>query len=237
MKEDLSIQKEQGTIYEKLAEKAVEKLNKRGIRAQFAVNKKEALSMVMEMIPAGTTVGTADSLTLVQLGIFSSLRKRGQNEIVNPFERDDEGHLLIEEGEERYAQMRKVFLTDVFVIGTNAVTLDGKLVNTDGYGNRVAAMIFGPRKVIIVVGANKIVKDAEEAIKRIREICAPLNAIRHANKHHSTTHQLLPCYKTGICSDCIHPWRRCCYTTIIEGVRKSEQGRINVILVGEKLGI
>lgn len=238
MKEDLNTQKEESAIYEKLASKAVENFNKRGINAQYAATKEEALSMVMGMIPGGATVGTADSVTLLQVGVISALRKRGQNEIFNPLIRDEEGNLVVGEVE-RDELMRKALLTDVFVIGTNAVTLDGKLVNTDAYGNRVAAMLFGPRKVVIVVGANKIVKDVDDAIKRIREVCAPQNVIRHGTKHHSVGLLELPCAKTGLCTDCNHPRRLCRYTTIIEGVysRATATGRINVILVGERLGI
>ena len=236
MKEDLNIQKEESAIYEKLASRAVENFNKRGINAQYAATKEQALSMVMGMIPGGVTVGTADSMTLLQVGVISALKKRGQNEIFNPFIRDEEGNLVVGQ-EERDELMRKALLTDVFVIGTNAVTLDGKLVNTDAYGNRVAAMLFGPRKVVIVVGANKIVKDVDDAIKRIREVCAPQNVIRHGTKHHSAWLLELPCAKTGLCTDCNHPRRLCHYTTIIEGVSSRATGRINVILVGERLGI
>lgn len=236
MKEDLNSHKEESMFYEKLARRAVENLNRRGVKARYAATREEALSLVMDMIPSGVTVGTADSVTLLQVGIISALRKRGENEIFNPFVRDEEGKHLYDE-EERDRLKRKVFLSDVFVIGTNAVTLDGKLINTDGDGNRVAAMIFGPRKVIVVAGANKIVKDADEGVKRIREVSAPQNVIRHGTKHDRPDILDLPCAKTGICVDCNHPLRICHYTTIIEGVGARRQGRINVILVGERLGI
>jgi L-lactate utilization protein LutB len=236
LKKDLNTQQEESILYEKLAKRAVENFNRRGINAQYAATREEALSMVMDMIPGGVTVGTADSVTLLQVGVLSALRKRGQNEVINPFVRNEEGNHVVGE-EERDNLKRKVLLSDVYVIGTNAVTLDGKLVNTDAGGNRVAAMIFGPRKVIVVVGANKIVKDVDDAIKRIREVAAPQNVIRHGTKHHSTALLDLPCAKTGICTDCNHPRRLCRYTTIIEGVGAMQQGRINVILVGERLGI
>lgn len=236
MEKDLSTEEEQGIVYEKLAAKAIENLVRRGMNAKFAANRKEALSMVMEMIPEGASVGTADSATLLQVGLFSALKKRNKNEMFNPFIRDGEGRLVVQ-GEARFEIMRKVFLSDVYVIGTNAVTLDGKLVNIDAYGNRVAAMIFGPRKVIIVAGANKIVKDVEDAIQRVRNLCAPLNVIRHVTKHQFARYEDLPCAKTARCADCTHPWRICNYTTIIDGVRQTERGRINVILVGERLGI
>jgi len=236
MKEDFNTQQEEGTFYEGRAKRAVENLKRRGANAYYAASKEEALSMVMDMIPEGATIGTADSVTLLQVGVISALRKRGGNEIINPFVRDDDGHFVVDE-EERDELKRKVFFSDVYVIGTNAVTLDGKLVNIDGNGNRVAAMIYGPKKVIIVVGANKIVKDVEDAIRRVREICAPQNAIRHATKHHRTEYLDLPCAQTGVCSDCNHPWRLCRYTTIIEGVAERKRGHLNVVVVGERLGI
>jgi L-lactate utilization protein LutB len=236
MKEDLNMENEERVFYERLSGKAISNLTKRGIEALYAATKEEALSAVMHMIPEGVTVGTADSMTLQQVGVIAALEKRGQNEIINPFARDEQGNRVFQ-GEAREDLKRKVFATDVYVIGTNAVTLDGKLVNTDAGGNRVAAMIFGPRKVIIVVGANKIVKDADAAIQRIREVAAPQNAIRIGIKHHSSEHMELPCAKTGICADCNHPRRICRYTTIIEGVSAEHRGRINVIIVGEKLGI
>ncbi|MFC1990471.1 lactate utilization protein [Chloroflexota bacterium] len=236
MKEDIIVEQEEKAIYEKLANTAVKNFTRRNINAQYASNKEEALSMVMDMIPEGATVGTADSVTLLQVGVFSALKKRGRNEIINPFVKDEEGYFVVEE-EERLNLMRRVFFSDVYVIGTNAVTLDGKLVNTDGNGNRVAAMMFGPKKVIIVIGANKIVKNADEGLKRIREVCAPVNATRHAIKHQRPQYLELPCVKTGICTDCNHPWRICHHTTIIEGVAERRRGHINVVLVGERLGI
>jgi len=236
MEEDLSTREEQTAIYENLAKRAVENLKRRGIEAYSVRSKEEARSMCLGMIPKGAVIGTADSATLLQVGVFSALKRRGGNEILNPFVRDDEGH-LVAGPDERQEMMRKVLLSDIYICGTNAVTLDGKLVNTDAHGNRVAAMIFGPKKVIIMIGANKIVRDADAALKRIREICAPRNAVRHSIKHHRAEYSELPCVKTGVCSDCHHPWRICRYTTIIEGVRGADQGRISVILVAERLGI
>jgi hypothetical protein len=127
--------------------------------------------------------------------------------------------------------------SDIFLAGTNAVTLDGKLVNIDGTGNRVAPMIFGPLKVIIVVGVNKIVENVNDAIERVTNFVAPMNAKRHYLKHHHVEYHDMPCVRTGTCIDCNHPLRHCHYTTIIDGSRPPEQGRINVVLVGEELGI
>ncbi len=119
----------------------------------------------------------------------------------------------------------------------SAITLDGRLVSIDGNGNRVAAMIYGPRKVICVVGVNKIVKDVDEALERIHHYAAPINNKRHYLNNHVPEFIDLPCVKTGTCVDCKHPFRVCNYTMIIEGAMPQHRGRINVVLVGEELGI
>jgi acyl-CoA hydrolase len=156
--------------------------------------------------------------------------------LINPFTRDKQGNFVVDQPE-RVRLMRRICSSDIFLIGTNAITLDGKLVNTDGFGNRVSAMVFGPEKVIIVVGANKIVKDLDEAMHRIRTVCAPTNAVRHAIKHQVEGFKSLPCVKIGICANCNDPFRICHYATIIEGEQQRRQGHINVVIVGENLGI
>ena len=98
-------------------------------------------------------------------------------------------------------------------------------------------MIFGPDKVIVVAGVNKIVKDVNEALERIHNVAAPMNAKRHYLKHHRPEFGDLPCVRTGRCVDCNHGWRICRYTVIIEGAMIREKGRINVVLIGEELGI
>ncbi len=238
--------------YEMISQRAVKALKGNGIVAQFAADKEQALSMVTGMIPEGSLVGIGDSLTLDQIGVASCLERSNKYKILNPFARDAEGHPLTKP-RERYELQRRVLLTDVFVTGTNAITLDGKIVNVDGWGNRVSAMIFGPHKVIVVVGANKIVKDEVQARQRIREFCAPVNAKRHLEKHHSLRMAELPCVKTGFCADCKLELRTCFFTVIIEGQRGWEarggseeseafvkplgRQRINVVIIGEALGL
>jgi hypothetical protein len=117
-------------------------------------------------------------------------------------------------------------LVDFFVTGTNAITLDGKLVNLDGLGNRVAGICFGPKKVILVVGLNKVAPDLESAIARVKHHAAPINAIR--------LNRATPCVETGLCIDCKSPERICYMWSIIEGHMLA--GRIHVKLVGEDLG-
>ncbi len=215
----------------------VNNLGKKNIRAQYVSNRVEALATVLEMIPPGATVARGDSVTIDQIGIIPELAKRKQNSIIDPMERDANGSFVYPDIEQRKRIARETFSAAVFLVGTNAVTLDGKLVNTDAWGNRVSAMIFGPEKVIIIAGVNKIVKDVNEGLERIHNVAAPMNAKRHFLKYHRTDFGDLPCAKTGSCVNCNHDWRICRYTVIIEGTMIREKGRINVVLVGEELGI
>ena len=151
--------------------KLIEKLDEHNIPACYVKNRKQAFNKVMSMIPEGSVVGFGDSLTLRQIGVVDALTK-GNYTFLNPWKTGTS----VEES----VKIKKRSLTsDVFVTGTNALTLDGKIVNVDGHGNRIAAMLFGPNKVIIVVGVNKIVETLDEALKRIREKTAPLNVQRH----------------------------------------------------------
>jgi hypothetical protein len=223
-------------LYEERSRIVIDNLNRKNINAQYAPGRKEGLSAVLEMIPEGVTVSRGDSVSVEQIGIIPALIKRSKNRLIDPFKRDSEGYFAMGDAE-RLKMQREAFLIDVFLAGTNAVTLDGKLVNIDARGNRVAPMIFGPDKVILIIGANKIVKDVNEALERIRQVAAPMNAKRHALKHHHQGFADLPCASTGKCIDCNHDWRICRYTLIIEGAMVPQQGRINVLMVREELGI
>ncbi len=236
MIDEMDISEERQWLYQERAKIVVANIKKRNMNAQYVPSRQEALSAVLEMIPAGATVVRGDSVSLDQVGVIPELRKRNQNKVLDPFEIDTDGSWCIER-EVRERMHREAFSSGVFLTGTNAVTLDGKLVSTDGHGNRVSAMIFGPQKVIVVAGVNKIVKDVNEALERIRGVCAPVNARRHYLKHHRAEFGDLPCVRTGKCVDCSHDWRICQYTVIIEGSMIREKGRINVVLVGEELGI
>lgn len=235
MVDETDISQEKAFYYQQRSRKVIENLQKRKMSGQYFPNRREALSNVMNMIPPGTVVARGDSISVEEIGLISELQKRNQNALIDPFRTDANGAWPDEQ--ERQKMMRETFFADIFITGTNAITLDGRLVNIDGHGNRVAAMIFGPAKVILVVGANKIVKDMEEALERIHQFTAPVNATRHALKHRSANLAELPCVKTGGCIDCRHDWRICNYTVIIDGAMPSHKGRINVVLVGEELGI
>jgi hypothetical protein len=204
----------------------VERLGKNNIFACYVHDRQEAYGKVMAMIPEGATVGYGDSLTLRQIGVVEALEK-GNYVFFNPWRAGTSV-------EENIRLKKRSLTSDVFVTGTNALTLDGKIVNVDGHGNRVAAMLFGPDKVIIVVGINKIVANLEEALARIRHKAAPLNVKRHPGFD-----PMPPCGITGECSDCASPWRICNKTVIIEREYRNSKYEpvMTVIIVGEELGL
>ena len=222
-------------FHEIQAATVIKNLQKRKMNGQYFQGLTEAVSAILEMVPPGATVARGDSVTLFQSGIMTKLIERGQNKIIDPFQQDAEGR--IPKREQRRKIQREALLSDIFLTSTNAITLDGKLVNIDGAGNRVSAMIFGPKKVIVIAGVNKIVTDVDAALNRIHNTCTPVTAIRHRLKHGDPEVAEVPCVRTGKCNDCRHDWRGCSFTTIIEGAMLPEKGRINVVLVGEELGI
>jgi hypothetical protein len=235
MIDETDIRQEKAFFYTQRAQKVIENLKKRKMEGIYAANRQEALSLVMDMIPAGAVVARGDSISLDQIGFLEAIARRNQNAVIDPFQIDSEGRWPEEQA--RQKMMRETFFADIFITSTNAITMDGKLVNIDGAGNRVSAMIFGPAKVILVVGINKIVKDVEEGLERIHQYAAPVNAKRHALKHRSANLGELPCVKTGGCVECRHDWKICNYTVVIDGAMPMHHGRINVVLVGEELGI
>lgn len=204
----------------------IKKLAANNIAAFYVHDRREAFDLVISMIPQGASVGYGDSVTLQEIGVVDALEK-GNYTFYNPWK---PGNSV----EENIRLKKRALTADVFVTGTNALTLDGKIVNVDGHGNRVAALCFGPDKVIIVVGINKIVANLDEALKRIRERAAPLNV-----KRHPQWDPLPPCGVTGVCSDCSSAWRICNKTVIIERQFDNERYRpvITVVIVGEALGI
>ncbi len=237
MVDETDMSPEMKWFYEERAGVVVTNLKRRNMNAQYVSTRAEALSVVLGMIPEGAKVVCGDSVTVYQVGIIPALIKRNKNTVIDPFERQADGSFSPEVKKNRHKMQREAFSADVFLAGTNAVTLDGKLVNTDGLGNRVAPMIFGPDKVILVIGANKIVEDVDEAMERIHNYCAPINARRHVLKPHFPELAELPCARTGRCVECSHEWRICRTTVIIEGSFARVKGRVNVVLMGVELGI
>ena len=191
----------------------------------LADSSEAVLSKVLDLIPHHAVVGMGDSATVKQIGLIEALESRG-TKVIDP---TGDRELSISKSNQGLfkQELRKAMTTDIFVTGCNAVTLDGKLINTDRVGNRVAGMIFGPEKVILIVGRNKIVRDVDEALQRIRNLIAPAHAKQKLKK--------TPCVKTGKCTECDAPDRICNVTTIIE--KKPLYTDITVVLVNEDLGL
>lgn len=203
---------------EKLLERVVRKLNQNQFSAEYFSSRKSLIDAVLKSVPSGSTVGLGGSVTVRELGIGEYLKERG----CTVYDHWQEG--LSEE--ERSTIRKKQLSCQVFISGANAITENGEIVNMDGIGNRVASMIYGPERVIIIAGYNKIVKNLKNAIERIRTISAPMNAKR--------LNLPLPCAETGYCTDCESEKRICRILTVLE--RKPSHTDIRVFLIREEIG-
>lgn len=201
-----------------LGAKVVNALKKNNFTATYYRTRDEAVKHILEMIPSEDSVGIGGSWTIQELGLWDILEDRGNT----VFNHNKPGL----SPEESLAIRRKQLTCDVFMTSTNAITLDGKIINVDGAGNRVAAMIFGPKKAIVVVGVNKIAKDIAEAEQRIKTYAGPINNMRLNRPN--------PCTVTGECMDCQAPSRICNVTTIIH--KKPFAIDFHVVVIGEQLG-
>jgi hypothetical protein len=214
-------------------ERTLDSLRARHINAIFAKNSEKARLKILDLIPKDAIVGIGDSTAVRQLGIPRLLNERG-TKLLNAFEPSDADRDPKDPQERRSRILRDATVCDVFLTGTNAITEDGRLVNVDAVGNRVAGMFWGHQISVIAVGRNKIVKDLDEAFDRIRNIISP-------NHIHIRTAQLggrklkTPCVTTGECNDCRTPDRACNIFTIIEG--KPWRTDLNVVIVDEDLGL
>jgi L-lactate utilization protein LutB len=207
-----------GRRYSKLAPKVVKALNTRGFEAYYFDGEAEAAEKIISLIPKDHQVSWGGSLTLTDLGIQERLEKDGYNLL----DRDKAAT-----PEERKEIMRRALLCDTFLSGTNAISEDGQLVNIDGNGNRVAAMIYGPKQVIVAAGMNKVAKTYEDAVVRARTIAAPLNIQRFPSVK-------TPCNETGTCADCIGPNTICSFFVTTRFCKPA--GRIKVVLIGKDFG-
>ncbi len=178
--------------------------------------------MMTEIFPktGAKTVSWGDSLSVYATGILDVMKQNPDLHVIETFDNTIPREELI-------ARRRQALRVDLFFTGTNAVTQDGMLVNLDMVGNRVGAITFGPRYVVIVAGRNKVVSDLDAAMARIKNIAAPINAIRHRIK--------TPCVKTAVCMDCKSPDRICNTWTITE--KSYPKGRIKMVLINRDLGL
>ena len=199
---------------ELLAQKVIKGLNSRQMDGYYAANAQEALAKALELIPAGSNVTMGGGMSVHEIGLVTALKDGNYNFI----DRD--------EIEDKRAAMLAAYDADVFLASCNAITEDGILVNIDGNANRVSAIAQGPKKVVFIVGMNKVCADVDGAIKRARNVAAPANAQRFDIS--------TPCKKTGACADCKSPDTICCQFLITRFSR--HPGRIHVILVNDVLG-
>jgi L-lactate utilization protein LutB len=203
---------------EEMIKKTIESLRAHAFPVEYCPGRKEAAELVLQYIPADAEVGVGGSVTIRELGLIDALTERGNR----VYDHSAEGL----SPQEVLATRIKQMTSDCFVCSVNAIAQTGELVSIDGVGNRINAMNFGPKKVIIVAGINKIAEDLPRALERVRNVAAPQNARRLG--------LALPCAKTGRCEDCDSPQRICRSIMIME--RRPLLTDITVVLVGEELG-
>ena len=196
------------------AQKVIKGLKLRKMNGYYAANREEALKIALELIPEGSEVNMGGCMTAHQIGLFDAMKNGPYNFV----DRDDT--------DDRRAAMIAAFNADVFLASANAITEDGIMVNIDGSANRIAALAFGPRKLVHIVGMNKVCADVHDAIKRARNVAAPINAQRFGLS--------TPCSKTGACGDCKSEDCICCQMLITRFAM--DPNRVHVILVNEDLG-
>ena len=198
--------------------RTIEALNKNNMNGYLVNTKEELIEKIKELVKENSTVSCGGSMSLFETGIIDHLRSGRYNFL----DRYKEGLSR----EEITKLFKESFFADAYFASSNAVTEDGKLYNVDGNGNRVAAMLFGPEKVILVVGVNKIVKNIDEAVIRNKEISAPTNAKR--------LNKMTPCTKVGYCMDCKSNDKICREFTVISS--QGNKDRIHVIFMNENIG-
>lgn len=203
---------------EKLGERCIHNLKRHGFDAYFTDTVQEANKLVMSMVAGYETFGFGGSDTIRQTGLVDAIRSEGKT-LYNHWQ---EGISKEQDLDIRLMQGR----CDCFFCSANAITVSGEVVNVDGIGNRTNAMSFGPKRIFIIAGINKVTQDLEMAFKRIKEIAAPMRAKSLQIK--------TPCAETGICTDCNVPQRICRITTILH--RKPMLTDITIILINQNLG-
>ena len=199
---------------ELLAQKVIKGLESRNMTGYYAADKEEALKKALELIPEGSIVAMGGAMSAHEIGLVEAVKKGNYSFI----DRDAAA--------DKRAAMMESYDADIFLASTNAMTEDGVLINIDGNSNRVSMIAQGPKKVIFIVGMNKVCSDVDAAMKRARNVAAPINAQRFGLQ--------TPCSKTGSCFNCKSPDTICCQILITRYSRHA--GRIHVILVNDTLG-
>lgn len=203
--------------YEKRGKQLVKNLKSRNFDAYYCKNASDALQKALEIIQEGSSVGWGGTMSAVQIGLLEAIRKGNYHAI----DRD-----ATATPEDRKQAEKEAMFADFFILGANAMSLDGEMVSIDGHGNRVAPIVYGPKKVVVIVGMNKVRNTLEDAIVRARTVAAPMNMQRFM--------QNTPCAVTGVCTDCKSPECICNQILITRNCRPAK--RICYIVVGEELG-
>lgn len=197
-------------------QKTIKNLEKNGFPVQYFEKREEAVKKILEEIPMRYSIGMGGSVTLDEIGLYTALLERGSSVYWH--------HLC--KLEEKAEMIKKAGSADVYISGINALTEDGKIVNIDGSGNRVANIFWGHKKIILVCGINKVTENHEKAIDRIKNVTCPKNTER-LNKN-------TPCRYTGKCQDCDSPDRICRIEVVLE--RQPLNGKVEVYIINEELG-
>ena len=200
-----------------LANTIIKNMAKKNLEGYYCATSAEAVEKALSLMPEGSSVTWGGSMTLTECGLMDAL-KTANYEII-----DRDTAKTPQEAREMYA---KQVMADYYLMSSNAITVDGELVNIDGRANRVSCLCWGPENVIVIAGMNKVTPDIDSALKRVRNIAAPPNTVR-LNKN-------TPCSQTGKCADCYSP--ECICSQVLITRRSSTPNRIKVILVGEELG-
>ena len=210
-----------GTRNSKAGEKLVDVFNKHGFETSYFDTKEAAFRKAMTYITPEDVVSWGGCQSAMDIGLIKELRAGAAEGRYKVIDRDTAGS-----PEERMELMRRALLCDVYIGGANALSETGELVNIDGNGNRVAAMTFGPKSVIVIASLSKVMPDLDSAMKRARFVASPINMQRFGLK--------TPCSANGLCADCSSPDRICNYFQVI--ARSKPAGKIKLILVGETVG-
>lgn len=200
-----------------LANTIIKNMAKKNMEGYYCATSAEAVEKALSLMPEGSSITWGGSMSVIECGLMDAIHEKNYELI------DRDTAKTPEEAREMYA---KQVMADYYLMSTNAITMNGELVNIDGRANRVSCLCWGPQNVIIIAGMNKVTADVEDAVKRVRNIAAPPNTVR-LNRN-------TPCAQTGKCGDCYSP--DCICSQVLVTRRSSTPNRIKVILVGEELG-
>jgi len=204
-------------VAEKRIERTVQALRRRGFEAQYIADRGELLAKVGEYVREGVSCSVGGSVTLFETGVIDFIKASGCTYLDR-----------YAPGADVPAIMREALSCDVYLMSTNAVTEQGELYNVDGNGNRVAALSFGPKKVLVIAGANKIVRDLDQARLRMKAVAAPANSVRLEIPN--------PCMETGMCMECSSPTKICNIEVVTRYQRAKDGRRITVLILPESFG-